>query len=138
LSAQGEFAATGGRLTLSNVTTSVRDTTMRLDGTVELDSGTIKQTATLVKVPTITSVTQGAAGAGFVIPIGGTIRQPVLGVLNVAAGLPALADRVAQRVAVMRAADNQRLMQKSQQEVQEILRPLQGPATMPVDPGTRK
>jgi hypothetical protein len=53
--------------------------------------------------------------------------------------MAALDERIRKQAAQMRARENQRLMQKSQQEVQEILRPLQGPATMPTDPpGTRK
>jgi hypothetical protein len=98
----------------------------------------------VTRSPAISSLMQGTA-TPFAIPIGGTIRQPMLGVLNLGGGgLPeasvaALNERVAKQVAQMRARENQRLMQKSQQEVQEILRPLQGPATMPADPpGTRK
>lgn len=143
MSAEGEFNVYEGRLTVAPMTTTVRDTTLLIQGTTELDDGAIDQTVTLASAPTVTSLTQSAA-TPIAIPISGTIRQPVLGVLNVAGALPepgrsALNDRIAQQTAQMRSKENQRLMQKSQQEVQEILRPLQGPATMPsTGPGARK
>jgi hypothetical protein len=144
MSAEGEFNAYEGRLTVSPMTATLRDTTLVIQGAAELDSGAIDQTATLATAPAITSLTQSLpAATQMAISIGGTIRQPVLGVLNLAGSFPeparsAINDRIAQQTAQMRASENRRLMQKSQQEVQEILRPLQGPATMPAVPGTRK
>jgi hypothetical protein len=136
MSLDGSFSVTGGEVIVSPVRTTVGDTQLLVEGTVDLESGELTQTATLAKSPSVTSSAQNGAAA-LAMPVGGTVRQPVLGVLNLKTDMPdaslkALNERVNQQITRMRARETQLLMLKSQNKVQEMLRPLQPPTTMPV------
>lgn len=143
LGVDGGFTVAGGVVTVGTMQTVVRDTTAAIEGTTELESGAITMTASLMNAPAITSHFQGADSAARIgIAIGGTVRQPQLDVLNLKgelsqASLASVNDQINRQVTRMRARESQRLMQKSQNEVEEILRPLRGPATIPAEGGRK-
>jgi hypothetical protein len=142
--ADGRFTAAAGEVAVSPMKTTVGDTTLALDGSTELETGNLKLMATVVTAPKIfgrlqnpaaTSVEKNAAPT-MAIPITGTIRQPQLGVFNLKGDLPDVAQKslnadVNEQITRMRTKETQRLMQKSQNQVQEILRPLKEPVTKP-------
>ena len=119
--------------------TAIRDITTLIDGTTDLDSGIINMTARIVAAPIITSRLQGKdSSAQIAIPIGGTVLQPKLDVQNLKPDLtpPSLASLnnvYNLQITRMKAREARRLMQKSQNEVEDILRPLRGPATLPIE-----
>jgi hypothetical protein len=132
LDADGAFAVAEGNVSVSGMVTTIGDTTLRLDGTVELDGGVIKESAAIATSPTITSLFQGQAASPEIIPIGGTVLKPELRVLTMTPALPEavsarVKDRVKEQVARMRSKEMERLMNKSQREVENILRPLKEP-----------
>jgi hypothetical protein len=131
LDAAGPFEMSGGSVTVGPMETTVRGTTMMVSGVAELEGGTLREAAAVTRSPEITSVTQATPGRMVMIPIGGTVQKPQLGVSAVLTELPMFSERVNGQVSRMRAKEMQRLMQKSQNQVQDLLRPLQGPATMP-------
>jgi hypothetical protein len=142
LDVEGPFSITDGLFTTQVMSTKVRDTSMMLDGTIDLDDGTIKMIATLNSAPSITSHFQTDPAAHVGIPIGGTIRQPLLDVLNLKgelsnASVTSLNDEINRQITRMRAKESQRLMLKSQNQVEEILRPLRGPSTQPTGDGKK-
>jgi hypothetical protein len=64
------------------------------------------------------------------MPLTGTVRKPQLGIGQLKGNLSdqaakALSDRVAQQTVRMRAKETQRQMEKSQRQVEDILRPLE-------------
>jgi hypothetical protein len=137
LSVDGKFSVAGGQVVLAPpMVTTVHDTTLMLEGSTELDSGNLKLLAAIGSAPAITSRLQNSR-PGVAIPIGGTIRQPQLGVFNLKGeladvSLKNLNDGINEQITRMRAKETQRMMQKSENQVKEILRPLQAPVTMPV------
>jgi hypothetical protein len=136
LTVDGKFAVAGGQVVMAGpMVTSVHDTTLMLEGSTDLDSGSLKLLAALGNAPAITSRLQNSR-PGVAIPIGGTIRQPQLGVFGLKgeladASLKSLNDGINEQITRMRAKETQRMMQKSENQVKEILRPLQAPVTMP-------
>jgi hypothetical protein len=137
LEMDGNFVAGNGAVAVSAMRSNLSGTTLVLDGSTELESGNLKLLATVENSPGISSRLQGAVPATpLAIPIGGTIREPHVGVFALKgelsdASLKNLNDGINEQITRMRAKDTQRLMQKSQNTVQEILRPLQPPATAP-------
>jgi len=135
LQIDGAFSLAGGQVIDSPMRTTVGETVLSLEGATDIDSGAIKMAATLAKSPAITSILQNSKPS-LSIPIAGTIHQPQVSVFNVKgdltdAALKTLNDSINDQITRMRAKETQRLMQKSQNQVQEILRPLQPPATEP-------
>jgi hypothetical protein len=135
LAVDGKFSVAGGSVMVSPMLTTIADTTLMLEGSTELASGNVKLLASVVKAPAITSLLQDSR-PGIAIPIGGTIRQPQLGVFSLKgelaeASLKNVNEGINAQITRMRAKETQRLMQKSENQVKEILRPLQGPATAP-------
>jgi len=122
--------------------TALGNSGLMLEGSTTLEGGAIDLTARIGSSGSLGSLLQAPPRTGaYAIPIGGTIRQPTLGVFNVKGDIgPAVAaavnDRINQQITRMRAKETQRLMQKSENEVREILRPLQAPpqpATTPTE-----
>jgi hypothetical protein len=135
LAIEGKFSVAGGSVMVSPMLTTIADSSLMLEGSTELASGNVKLLASVVKVPAITSLLQDSR-PGIGIPIGGTIRQPQLGVFGLKgelaeASVKSLNEGINTQITRMRAKETQRLMQKSENQVKEILRPLQGPATAP-------
>jgi hypothetical protein len=133
LDASGPFSITGGEIAIGPMATSVRDFAFVLEGTVDAETGTLNLTASptngslAAKIPAMES-------AAVAIPIAGTVRQPQLGVLSMKGSLSdsavkAVAVQVNEQITRMKSKETQRLLQKSQMQVDEILRPLQGPTT---------
>jgi hypothetical protein len=136
LDVDGPFAIAQGVVTHGPTATTVGDTTLMIQGTTELDGDAIKATASVVRSPSITSRMQSSGPVNLAMPLGGTIRKPQLGVSQMRGDLPeapakALAQRMAEQVVRMRAKETQRQMEKSQNQVQDILRPLQPPPGTP-------
>jgi hypothetical protein len=145
MTVEGPFAVAEGKVVVSGMQTTVRGTTLRVEGATALETGAIAQSAVVEKSAEIAGVGGSAAaegGGGMAIAIGGTIVRPELGVLSVRgpalaeASRAAMNERIAAQVGRMRSQETKRLMQKSQAQVDEILRPLQPPATGN-DPGTK-
>jgi hypothetical protein len=136
---EGHFSLADGIMSAAAMRTVIRDITTTIDGTTDLDSGVISMTAKVVTAPTITSHLQGKdALAQIAIPISGTVLQPKMEVQNLKpdltpSSLASLNDTYNQQITRMKAREAQRLMQKSQNEVEDILRPLRGPATLPIE-----
>jgi len=64
------------------------------------------------------------------IPLTGTVRKPQLGIAQLKGNLSdeaarAVAERLAQQTVRMRAKETQRQREKSQRQVEDILRPLE-------------
>ncbi len=88
LGVDGRFSIAGGQVVMTApMLTSVHDTTLMLEGSTELETGNVKLLAALGNAPAITSRLQNSR-PGVAIPIGGTIRQPQLGVFNLKGELP--------------------------------------------------
>jgi hypothetical protein len=140
---EGGFSFAEGAMRASAMRTTIGDTTSMITGATDLESGVIDMVATMLSAPTITSRLQGKDAAGRIgIAIGGTVRQPVLDVMNLKGELSSesvasLTEGINDQITRMRAKESQRLMQKSQNEVDEILRPLRGPATLPAGGGRK-
>jgi hypothetical protein len=133
LQVDGAFSVAGGRVLVSPMRTTVGETVLSLEGSTEIDSGAIQMSATLARSPAIASILQ-VSKPSLSIPIGGTIRAPQMSVFNVKGDLPdasykTLNEAINDQITRMRAKETQRLMQKSQNQVEEILRPLQPPPT---------
>jgi hypothetical protein len=111
----------------------VGETVLSLEGTTEIESGAIQMAATLASSPAITSILK-VSKPSLSIPIAGTVQKPEMSVFNVKGDLTdasykTLNESVNDQITRMRAKETQRLMQKSQNQVEEILRPLQPPTT---------
>jgi hypothetical protein len=135
LDVDGPFAIGKGVVTHGPTATTVGDTTLTIKGTTSLDGDALDATAALVRSPSITSAIQSGP-SGITIPLGGTIRNPQLGVSRLKGALSdeaakALADRIEAQTVRMRAKETERQMQKSHREVEDILRPLQPPPGSP-------
>jgi hypothetical protein len=134
MSADGAFTIAGGQVvTTRPMITTIHDTTLFIEGSSDLDAGKLNLLATLGNAPSITSRLQ-TSRPGVGIPIEGTIRQPKLGVFALKgeiadASIQSLNDGINEQITRMRAKETQRMMQKSENQVKEILRPLQPPAT---------
>jgi hypothetical protein len=133
LQVDGAFSAANGRIIVSPMRTSVGETVLSLEGSTELASGAITMSATLARSPAITSVLK-ISKPSLSVPIGGTIHDPQMSVFNVKGDLTdasykTLNEQINDQITRMRAKETQRLMQKSQNQVEEILRPLQPPTT---------
>jgi hypothetical protein len=131
LSANGPFVVDEGKVSIEKMQTSIGKFSATLSGATELDSGKIAMSVKQVSSPS-NERSVDAVLSQVEIPITGTIRKPQVGVLNVKGNLSAdaskiLNDTINQQITRMRARETQRLMQKSRNEVQEILRPLQPP-----------
>jgi len=139
----GPFSIADGSLKVSGMRTVVGDTTSMIEGAIDLDSGAISMIANLASAPRITSHFQGKdLGARIGIAIGGTILHSQMDVLNLKgelteASVASLNEEINQQITRMRAKESLRMMQKSQNEVEEILRPLRGPATLPAGGGKK-
>jgi hypothetical protein len=136
LSVDGKFGVAGGQVVMTSpMVTTVYDTTLMVEGSTEIDSGNLKLLAGLGNAPAITSRLQNSRPA-VAVPIGGTIHQPQLGVFGLKgeltdASLKSLNDGINEQITRMRAKETQRMMQKSENQVKDILRPLQAPTTTP-------
>jgi hypothetical protein len=135
LQIDGAFSLAGGQVIVSPMRTTVGETVLSLEGATDIDSGVIKMAASLAKSPAISSILQ-ISKPSLSIPIGGTIHQPQVSVFNVKGDLTdtalrTLNEAINEQITRMRAKETQRMMQKSQNQVEEILRPLQPPATEP-------
>lgn len=134
MSADGAFSVAEGHVTTARPTiTTIHDTTLFIEGSSELEAGTLNLLATLGNAPSITSRLQ-TSRPGVGVPIEGTIRQPKMGVFGLKgeiadASIKSLNDGINEQISRMRARETQRMMQKSENQVKEILRPLQPPAT---------
>jgi len=133
LEADGQYSVADGKVSVSPMLTALGNSGLMLEGSTTLEGGAIDLTARIGSSGSLGSLLQAPPRTGaYAIPIGGTIRQPTLGVFNVKGDIgPAVAaavnDRINQQITRMRAKETQRLMQKSENEVREILRPLQAP-----------
>lgn len=130
---QTAFSITAGQVVLQAHPGRIGSHQATFEGITGLD-GALRQTVTLDSK----SLSGPLAGvpSGLALPISGTIDKPQLGVLTPRTALPdplvkALSEQVNAQVAKMTARENQRLMQNSQQKVDDLLRPLQGPSTSP-------
>ena len=133
LQVDGAFSASNGRIVVSPMRTTVGETVLSLEGTTEIESGAIQMAATLASSPAITSILK-VSKPSLSIPIAGTVQKPEMSVFNVKGDLTdasykTLNDAINDQITRMRAKETQRLMQKSQNQVEEILRPLQPPTT---------
>jgi len=129
LDVDGPFAIGQGAVSYGPTATTVGETTLMVQGTTEFAGDTIGATATLVGSPSITSLIQSGP-SGITMPLTGTVRKPQLGIAQLKGNLSdeagrALADRVAQQTVRMRAKETQRQREKSQRQVEDILRPLE-------------
>jgi hypothetical protein len=136
MSVDGAFSVAEGHVTTTRpMITTIHDTTLLLEGSSELEAGTLNLLATLGNAPSITSRLQ-TSRPGVGVPIEGTIRQPKMGVFALKgeiadASIKSLNEGINEQISRMRAKETQRMMQKSENQVKEILRPLQPPATGP-------
>src|SRR5207248_3948412 len=80
LEMDGNFVVGNGEVVLSGMRSNLSGTILVLDGSAELESGNLKLLAGMESSPGITSRLQGAPAGPLAIPIGGTIREPRLGV----------------------------------------------------------
>jgi hypothetical protein len=131
LDVDGPFAIAQGVVQHGPTATTVGETTLMIQGTTQLVGDALTATAALVRSPGITSRIKSGP-SGITIPVAGTIRRPQLGVWQLTGNLSeasakALRDGVAQQQVRMRARETERQMQKSQRQVQDILRPLEPP-----------
>jgi hypothetical protein len=129
LDVDGPFSIAQGVVTDGPTATTVGETTLMIQGTTQFAGDAISATAALVRSPSITSLIQSGP-SGITIPLTGTVRAPQLGIAQLKGNLSdqaakAVAERVAQQTERMRAKEAQRQMQKSQRQVEEILRPLE-------------
>jgi hypothetical protein len=136
LDVDGPFAIAQGVASHGPTATTVGDTTLTIGGATDLLSGAITSTASLVRSASISSRLQTSGPMNLAMPLTGTIRKPQLGVSQVKGDAPgpwvqALAARVGEQTVRMRAKETQRQMEKSQNQVQDILRPLQPPPGTP-------
>jgi hypothetical protein len=140
---QGRYAIADGIMTIGPAPMRIGDTTSTIEGTSDLASGAINMTVKPSSAPAITSHFQGKDVATSIgIVIAGTVNQPLLDVQNLKgdlsqASLASLNDEVNRQVARMQSKSAQRRMQKSQNEVDELLRPLRAPATQPSSSGRK-
>jgi hypothetical protein len=133
LQVDGAFSAANGRIIVSPMRTAVGETVLSLEGSTQIESGAIQMSATLAKSPEVASILQ-TSKPSLSIPIAGTIQKPEMSVFNVKGDLTdasykTLNDAINDQITRMRAKETQRLMQKSENQVEEILRPLQPPTT---------
>ncbi|HYE21737.1 MAG TPA: hypothetical protein VEA69_25075 [Tepidisphaeraceae bacterium] len=127
LSAEGPFSVSDGKVAAATKTT-VGTVTMAIEGTADLETTAIAETAQ-VSVPPAAG--PGLAGASFAVPLTGELAAVQIGLLAPRgqldnATVKALGDRVNQQVSRMREKETQRLMNKAQAEVQSVMRPFQG------------
>lgn len=139
----GQYSIADGRLTAAATPMHIGDTSSIVEGSTDLQSGAISMMATLISAPAISSHFQGKETASQVaISIGGTVQQPQLDMLNLKGDLsqPSLAslnDEINRQTARMQSKEAQKKMQKSQNEVDELLRPLRAPSTQPAGSGKK-
>jgi hypothetical protein len=129
LDVDGPFSIGQGVVSDGPTATTVGETTLMIQGTTEFAGDAINATAALVRSPGITSVIQSGP-SGITIPLTGTVRKPQLGISQLKGNLSdeaakAVADRVEQQTLRMRAKETQRQREKSQRQVEDILRPLE-------------
>lgn len=129
LDVDGPFSIGQGVVNYGPTATTVGETTLMLQGTTEFAGDAINAKAALVGSPSITSLIQSGP-SGITMPLTGTVRKPQLGIAQLRGNLSdeaskAVAERVAQQTVRMRARETQRQMEKSQRQVQDILRPLE-------------
>ncbi|HSI35521.1 MAG TPA: hypothetical protein VK986_18210 [Tepidisphaeraceae bacterium] len=127
MAAEGPFTIADGKVAAATKTT-VGTVTMAIEGTADLETTTIAETAQ-VNVPAAAG--PGLAGASFAVPVTGELAAVQIGLLAPRgqldnATVKALGDRVNQQVSRMREKETQRLMNKAQAEVQSVVRPFQG------------
>jgi hypothetical protein len=129
LDVDGPFSVGQGVVSYGPTATTVGETTLMVQGTTEFAGDAINATATLVGSPSVTSLIQSGP-SGITMPLTGTVRKPQLGIAQLKGNLSdeagkAIADRVAQQTVRMRARETQRQREKSQKQVEDILRPLE-------------
>jgi hypothetical protein len=132
--AEGRFTAGEGDLKVEGMRTAIGPVTLVIGGKTDLASGAVEMTA---KVATHSGdgaakrLLDGLAGAQLSLPITGTVWTPRLAVQNPRGALSAevaklLSGQVDEQIAKLRAKEAQRQMAKSQQEIDDMLKPLRG------------
>jgi hypothetical protein len=141
LDVDGPFAIARGVVTHGPTATTVGETTLMIEGTTEFEGEAIQASAAVVRSPGITSLVKAGPASKIVIPLGGTIRKPQLGVSQLSGvsgdAMTAVRERLAAQTVRMRAKETERAMEKSHKQVEDILRPLQPPPGTPA-PGSGK
>jgi hypothetical protein len=125
--AEGPFTIADGKVAAATAT-AVDGVSMVVEGTTELETGNLLQTATIT-VPAAGG--PALAGTSFAVPLTGDVKSAQLGLLAPRgklkdATVKALGERVNEQVSRMREKETQRLMNKAQAEVQSVVRPFQG------------
>ncbi len=144
LNAQGPFSISDGQVAIQPVTTSVGGIGMSLEGITDLETGAVTATATFTPSAGLTSAIPALAGSSFAVPLTGDGKLVQLALLAprgslTDAAIKAMSEQINHQVSRMKSRETQRLMNKGQQEVQSILRPLQGNnGSTPDAPGDKK
>lgn len=139
----GQYSIADGKLTAAATPMHIGDASAIVEGSTDLQSGVISMTAKLITAPAISSHFQGKeTAAQMAIAIGGTVQQPQLDLINFKgdlsrASIASLNDEMNKQIARMQSREAQKQMQKSQNEVDELLRPLRAPSTQPADNGKK-
>jgi hypothetical protein len=133
LQAEGRFTVADGALHVEAMRSTVGPVTLVIGGRTDLTSGEIDMTARLAPGSTGggSSLLASLAAARVTLPLGGTVRQPKLEVQAPRGALTAelakmLTSQVDEQIARLRAKEAQRQMNRSQQEIDDMLKPLRG------------
>lgn len=124
---EGPFTISEGKVAAATAT-AVDGVSMMVEGTTDLETGGLLQTATITVPP---AGGPALAGNSFAVALTGDIRTAQLGLLAPRGNLKdatvkALGERVNSQVSRMREKETLRLMNKAQAEVQAVVRPFQG------------
>jgi hypothetical protein len=139
LDCEAAFNVAGGTVKVDSMPVSVGPIAMTMSGTTDLVSDAVEMKVAIALSPataiapgvTIPPLVGALAQAKAVFAIGGTVDRPQLMLGRPAGNLDAgtlkmLSDQINAQVVKLRAKEAQRQMQKSQKEMDEILKPLRG------------